>query len=94
MATGGKQSGTDTGEIMEHVHAIREDFAALAGATGKLATGQFQKQAKRVGNLAGSAGEKAASYRDLLTDKVKDHPLASIGIAVLAGVILSSMRRR
>jgi ElaB/YqjD/DUF883 family membrane-anchored ribosome-binding protein len=85
---------SDKEEIMEHVRALREDFAALASSTGKLAAGQFKKQSQKAGDLAETAVEKAGTYRDLLVEKVKDHPLASIGIAALAGLIVATMNRR
>lgn len=80
--------------LMSHVRALREEFANLASSGGKVAAGSFKKRASRTGDLAETALDRVSNYRDALTEKVKDHPLASIGIAVLAGIIVSSMRRR
>jgi ElaB/YqjD/DUF883 family membrane-anchored ribosome-binding protein len=85
---------SDMDQLADHIRAIREDFAALASTTGKLAAGQAKAQVRRVGELAEGAADKAATYRDALAEKVKDHPLAAIGIAALAGLVLSSLRKR
>jgi len=85
---------SDMEQLTEHIRAIREDFAALASTTGKVAARQAKVQVKRVGDLAEGAADKAATYRDALADKVKEHPLAAIGIAALAGLVLSSLRKR
>lgn len=81
-------------EIKEHLKDLRDDFAALAATTTKLAAGQAKQQIRRAGHLAEGAAEKAATYREAVTDKVKEHPLAAIGAAVLAGIVISSLNRR
>jgi ElaB/YqjD/DUF883 family membrane-anchored ribosome-binding protein len=81
-------------EIKEHLKDLRDDFTALAATTTKLATGQAKHQFRRAGHLVEGAADKAATYRDAVTEKVKDHPLAAIGAAVLAGIVISSLRRR
>lgn len=85
---------SDIDQIKDDIKAIREDFASLATTTGKIAAGQVKKQTRRAGELADTAAEKAATYRDLVSDKVKDHTFAALGAAALAGLVLSSMRRR
>lgn len=81
-------------EIKEHLKDLRDDFTALAATTTKLAAGQAKQQIRRAGALAEGAADKAAIYRDAVTDKVKEHPLAAIGAAVLAGIVISSLSRR
>ena len=88
------QSKSDIDQLKDDVRAVRADFAALASSTGKLAAGQFKKQSQRASDLAGTAAEKASVYRDLIADRVKERPFASIGAAVLIGLALSSLRRR
>jgi ElaB/YqjD/DUF883 family membrane-anchored ribosome-binding protein len=85
---------SDVDQLKENVRAIRRDFASLAATTGKLAAGQLREQSKRARALADTAGDKAGTYRDLISEKVKDHPFASMGAAALLGIVLSSMRRR
>ncbi|HEV7692503.1 MAG TPA: hypothetical protein VGO52_16825 [Hyphomonadaceae bacterium] len=85
---------SDLEQVMEHLSAIREDFASLAKSTGKLAAGQAKTQARRVGDIADGAAETASDYRDLLVEKIKDRPLAAVGLAVLAGLVLSSLSKR
>lgn len=81
-------------EMKEHLIDLRDDFAALATTTAKLAAGQANQQLRRAGHLIEGAAEKAATYREAITDKVKEHPIAAIGAAVLAGIVISSLNRR
>ncbi|MFT3724656.1 MAG: hypothetical protein QM773_13865 [Hyphomonadaceae bacterium] len=94
MPTAAEKSTSDLDQVKEHLSAIRDDFASLASATATLTANKAKKQARRAGEFAEDAAAQAATYRDAVVDKVKDHPLAAIGIAVLAGAILSSMGRR
>jgi ElaB/YqjD/DUF883 family membrane-anchored ribosome-binding protein len=85
---------SDFDQIRDDLQAIREDFRSLASNTAKLAASHVQEQSKRASALAGAAAEKAGDYRDLISDKIKDRPLASVGAAILVGLVMSSMRRR
>lgn len=81
-------------QVMEHLAAIRDDFTSLASATAGMAAKKAKSQVRHAGQFAEEAAAKAATYRDAVSDKVKDHPLAAIGIAALAGIIISSIGRR
>lgn len=85
---------SDFDQVMEHVQAIRDDFAALAAATGKLAANTAKDQKAKVRHLASEASDKAETYRDVVVERVREHPLAAIGIAALAGLVVSSLRKR
>jgi ElaB/YqjD/DUF883 family membrane-anchored ribosome-binding protein len=85
---------SDLEQVMEHVRAIREDFTALAATTASLAAKHAKSQGARVGRLTEGVAGKAATYRDAVEDKVKDHPLAAVGLAALAGLALASLKRR
>jgi len=85
---------SDLDQLRDDIQAIRQDFASLATTTGKLAAGHLRKQSKRASVLAETAADKAGEYRDQLSDRVKDHPLAAVGAAVLVGLALSSFKRR
>ena len=74
--------------------ALRADLAALVEDTGKVAQQEARRQMKRAEEAVEHAGERAGEYRDLLEDKVRDHPFAAVGIAVAAGFVLAALTRR
>ena len=74
--------------------ALREDLATLLKDTGTLAAQQAKVAGDKGRELAEDAGEKAVEYREAVADKVREHPLAAIGIALAAGYVLASMSSR
>jgi ElaB/YqjD/DUF883 family membrane-anchored ribosome-binding protein len=74
--------------------ALREDLATLIKDTGAFAASQARVAGEKSRELAEDAGEKAIAYREAVADKVREHPLAAIGIALAAGYVLAAMSRR
>ena len=74
---------TDFDTLKSDMKALREDLATLVKDTGAFAASQAE-----------DAGEKAVEYREAVADKVREHPLAAISIALAAGYVLASMSRR
>ena len=85
---------SDIDQLREDMNAVRESVSALASTTGRIAAGELKRQSKRASGLADTAAQKAGAYREFVSEKVKDHPFASIGAAVLVGLLISSMSRR
>lgn len=90
----GSPGKTDFDTLKADMKALREDLATLLKDTGSLAAQQARAAADRGKELASGAGDKAVEYRDAVADKVKEHPLASIGIALAAGYIIASLANR
>jgi ElaB/YqjD/DUF883 family membrane-anchored ribosome-binding protein len=88
------QPKSDIDQLRDDVAALREDFSSLAATTGRLAAGALRTQSKRARVLADTAAKEAGIYRDVVSDKVREHPFASVGAAILVGVVVSSLRRR
>lgn len=84
----------DFDEVFEHLGAIKEDLAALGHATRTLAKEKARNQIHRISELAETAADKAAAYRDQATDTIKEHPFAAVGVGVLAGLVLAAALRR
>jgi uncharacterized protein YjbJ (UPF0337 family) len=80
--------------LKDDMKAVRGDLAALAEKAGEVANNEAKRQAGKAEALAGDAKAAVESYADLLEDKVRAHPLASVGIALFAGMVISSMGRR
>ncbi len=90
----GTPGKTDLDTLKNDLKAVREDLATLLKDTGNLAAQQAKVAADKGRALADDAGEKAVEYREAVADKVREHPLAAIGIALAAGFVLASMSRK
>jgi ElaB/YqjD/DUF883 family membrane-anchored ribosome-binding protein len=80
--------------LKDDMKTVRSDLAALAEKAGRAAGAEAKRQAGKAGAMAGDAKAAAASYADLLEDRIRAHPLTSIGIALVAGMAISSLSRR
>lgn len=84
----------DFDALKNDMKALRADLAALVQDTGKIASEEARRQFKRAEGLADDARKQASEYRDVLEDKVREHPFAAVGIALAAGFVLASLARR
>src|ERR1700742_4627715 len=82
---------SDYDALKNDVKALRDDLAALAQNAGRAASEEARRHAKKAGKYAEGAGKQVEEYRDLVEDKVRDHPFAAIGIALAAGFIVASL---
>jgi ElaB/YqjD/DUF883 family membrane-anchored ribosome-binding protein len=80
--------------LKDDMKTVRADLAALVEKAGEVAGAEAKRQAGKAEAMAGEAATTAEAYRDLLEDKVRNHPLAAVGIALMAGMVISSMTRR
>ncbi|MDZ4759759.1 MAG: hypothetical protein SGJ21_01635 [Alphaproteobacteria bacterium] len=85
---------SDYDALKNDIKALRADLSALVQDTGKVAGEEAKRQAEKARMLADSAGKQMTEYRDVVEDKVRDHPFAAIGIALAAGFIVASLGRR
>jgi ElaB/YqjD/DUF883 family membrane-anchored ribosome-binding protein len=85
---------TDLETLKNDMKALRADLAALLRDTGSLAQEQAKTAAAKGRALAEDAGEKAVEYKEAVADKVREHPLAAVGIALAAGFVLASLSSR
>lgn len=79
----------DVQRMKEDLAALRADFRSLAGDT-------FAAGRTRATSAAASTAERGREAIDTVGHQVRDHPLASLGVAfaggALAGLILSHRR--
>ena len=90
----GTPGKTEFDTLKSDMKALREDLATLIRDTGAFAASQAKVAGEKSRALAEDAGEKALEYREAVADKVREHPLAAIGIALAAGYVLAAMSRR
>jgi ElaB/YqjD/DUF883 family membrane-anchored ribosome-binding protein len=82
---------TDFDALKNDVKALRADLAALLKDTGVVAGEEARRAAERASRIAEGAREHASEYKDALEDKVREHPFASVGIALAAGFVLAAL---
>lgn len=87
-------SSPDLDTLKNDVKALRDDLAALLRDTGSIAQDQAKAYAAKGRAFAEDAGDKASEYKEAVADKVREHPLAAIGIALAAGFVLASLSRK
>jgi ElaB/YqjD/DUF883 family membrane-anchored ribosome-binding protein len=85
---------TDLDTLKNDMKALRADLAALLRDTSSLAQDQAKAAAAKGRALAEDAGDKAVEYKEAVADKVREHPMAAVGIALAAGFVLASLTSR
>ena len=93
-----KGMSEDYDALKADIAQLRKDIQSLAGHSGEYvkdrSSSAFEKRVERGRDYAEQAGEKASSARDYMETKVRDNPLASVGIAFGTGVLLAALRRK
>lgn len=82
---------SDFDALKNDVKALRADLASLLKDTGVAASEEAKRAAVRAGRIAEGAREHASEYKDALEDRVREHPFASVGIALAAGFVLAAL---
>ena len=80
--------------LKDDLKALRADLTALLSTSKRAATGEARRQTEKVGLIAEGVAATAEDYRTILEDEVRSHPLAAVGIALVAGMFITSMNRR
>ena len=94
---GAEQSTSEKPEIeriREDLKALRASFVSLVDSVAKIAAGAASRQARRAADTTRGAAARAATVKDSLGERVKERPLASLGAAVIAGLVIGHMARR
>lgn len=97
-ADAAKAASSDFDALKADIAQLREDMASLASNSGKYMKGrssaEFEKSVERGKEHAEKASAKAGKSRDYIEDKVRENPLASLGIAFGTGVLIAALRRK
>ncbi len=72
---------------------LSDDVKVLLADAGKAARDESKHTIKKGKALAGDAAEQAMDAKAALEDKIRAHPLTSVGIALGAGIIIAALRR-
>lgn len=93
-----KAAASDYEALKQDIAKLRDDFQSLAGNSSKYVKGrsatEFDKSVERGREYASKASEKAGSAKDYVETKVRENPMAAVGIAFGTGVLLAALRRK
>ena len=93
-----KAAASDYESLKDDISQLRKDLQSLATNSGKYIKGrsteEWNKGYERSKTYASKASTEAGNARDYVEKKVRENPLASVGIAFGTGVLLAALRRK
>lgn len=96
-----KNAETDTASMKEDVDLLKEDIAKLRkdlqsifGDLKTYASAQAREGVAKGKELAEDAGDQIEAARDDLQERIREKPLAAVGIAFGAGLLLALLNRK
>ena len=93
-----KAAANDVEAIKDDIAKLREDLQSLAGNSTTYvkgrSTAEIDKGLENGRKYAAEASEKARTGKDSVENKVRENPLAAVGIAFGTGVLLAALRRK
>lgn len=88
----------DVSALRKDIDALREDVSALLKHSGKLADVKARQNIEAGVEAGKDAADKAAksirSASNAVEDRIRENPLAAVGVALGAGVALSMLYRK
>jgi ElaB/YqjD/DUF883 family membrane-anchored ribosome-binding protein len=84
------QQAPTTSRVADNLHGAVDAAAARAGAAEE----HLREHADKAREAADYARTRAAEVADSVSRYTRDNPLAALGIAFAAGVVLASLTRR
>lgn len=88
----------DVGALRKDIDALREDVSALLKHSGKFADVKTRQNFEKGVEMSKEAAEKASksiqSASNAVEDRIRENPLAAVGLALGAGVMLSMLYRK
>ncbi len=89
---------TSSAELERQIAALRDDFGAMTALLRDMATERGKATVAGAREAADTLSHEAArrgyQARDAVDTAVRDHPVASLGIAAVLGFVLGALTRR
>ena len=99
--TRGRRNGAARGALRARTHDVLDDFAELrkdmgrlAEATNKAARSEVKHAGERLESIGKNMRTKAGESRTFVTERVREHPGAAVGISLGAGLLIGLLLRR
>ncbi|MBU2082972.1 MAG: hypothetical protein KKB75_03950 [Alphaproteobacteria bacterium] len=84
---------SDVDALKNDISALRDDLRQVVKDVRGLASVRAQAGVDKGAEIAKEAGEQIGEAKTAMESRIRDNPLAAIGIAFGAGVVLAMMRR-
>lgn len=84
---------SDYDSIKADISALSDDIKSLFSNLGEVAKGETGKGVEKSKDLADKASDNVSEARTYVEGKVRENPLAAIGIAMGTGFFLAALRR-
>ena len=84
---------TDVDTLKDDIAALRADLRQVVTDVSGLASLKAQAGVERGAELASKAGEQIGDAKTAVEGRIRENPLAAIGIAFGAGLVLAMLRR-
>lgn len=84
----------DVSALKEDMVALRNDLRSAFGSLKGLAASKAQEGVSKGKDIANDAGTQLDSAREDLQDKIRSRPMAAVGIAFGAGLLLALAGRK
>lgn len=88
-----KRNG-ELSDLKADIEALRGDFSKMMADTSALAKTKSQEAVDRSREALNDAGEQLKTQKDKVEDRVRENPLAAVGIAFGVGVLFAALSRR
>ena len=99
--TRGRRNGVAHGALRARTHDVLDDFAELrkdmgrlADAANKAARSEVKHAGQRLESIGKNMRTKAGESREIMAERVRQHPGAAVGISLGAGVLIGLLLRR
>ena len=97
-AQAAKAASSDYDSLKSDISQLRSDLQSFANNSGKYLKGRSSEEVgkgiEKSKEYANVATKEAGNARDYIENKVRENPLASVGIAFGTGVLIAALRRR
>jgi ElaB/YqjD/DUF883 family membrane-anchored ribosome-binding protein len=88
------EAAVDYNALKADLAALKNDIKSLMSDAGRYAKVQTHRGADAAREGAEHAGDAVDEYRSSFEAKVRENPLAAVGIALGAGLVLGMLRRK
>lgn len=84
----------DVKNLRKDFDSLKENVSSLMSHVGKFASEKAGEVPQQTRELAGEAKDKIEGYTNVVSERIREKPLAAVGIAVGVGALFAILTRR
>lgn len=81
-------------DVLDDVAELRKDVSKLAGAAGKAARNEMKTARDKINRLTSDLRTRAGDSAEYVSEQVRTHPGAAIGVSLGAGLLIGLLLSR